>query len=127
MFVEGPPPRNGTGGGGATLSATYFRDLFCQSGGQEIGTGVVPGSRLGTTRLVEVLDPFWSACIFRTCAHVRVVPPPPNIKKKGKVRVPIFRGGDSPPPPPRGGGAFVESLWAPVSWCPEALSPKPKP
>ena len=67
------------GGGGATLSATYFRDLFCQSGGgEEIGTGVVPGSRLGTTRLLEVLDPFCSACIFRTCAHVRVVPPPPT-------------------------------------------------
>ena len=57
---------------------------------------------MGTARLQEMLDPLCSACIFRTCAHVRVAPPPPDIKKMEKVRVPIFRGGrggDSPPPP----------------------------
>ena len=48
---------------------------------------------------------FCSACIFRTCAHVRVVPPPPTSKKTEKVRVPIFLGGEGGgTPPPRGGG-----------------------
>ena len=77
----------------ATLSATYFRDLFCQSGGgggEEIGTGVVPGRPLGSHAQPHVLLSEWSP------------PPPPTSKKNGKGTGTYFLGGGGggglPPP-----------------------------